>query len=576
MNRRLGIVFIAFMVLSCASHPKARPAPPVSFRPDPAKVRAALGLGADQIPDAKRMGEIGRDVWDLCKGLHPVRTSLDLVFDNNHDGRIDQDELRVARGFFFGSALLDLNGVDPALAARITAPPRLALSQEDLRIWRENLFAQPRAFLVPHAVRDDFERKLAGGAQVMDEKAVRYALDLVSRGAAEAFLKTQPLASAPATRIPPVARGQVRNQLQAYANTSRTGTVTEQEGSIADEALKVPHPVATPFDRAIDFSGTGFVDAADIAAAKRAAFLPTARVQPYATGPFPVVTKADAILDIDGDGLITEAELQIDAQALFRGASAPQVPPKLLAVFDLRGEGKLDAGEVERAVEFFRPHPVNPSDPLDVALDMKHTGFLTADEIGVGAGQSAKGRTQSLDERIQALRLAVRSAPPQAAGTPTATSPTAAQAPVAQAPVFTQKHIDITGKKLAVVGLASATKNIGQEDLDGTTTFLENAFVNVGLVSIVDRRDIDKVMSELELQSSDAFAANDSAAVKVGKLSGADIIVTGTISLVGKKYYLNVRLITVETGDVIGSSIASADSPDGFLDMCQQAAAKMF
>jgi hypothetical protein len=574
MKRRLGIVLFAFLLLSCASHPRIRPAPPVSFRPDPAKVRAALGLGADRIPDAKRVGQIGRDIWDLCRGLHPVRTSLDLAFDNNHDGRIDPDELRVARGFFFGSALLDLNGVDPALAARIAAPPRVALSPEDLRVWRENLFAQPRAFLVPHAVRDEFERKLAGGAQVLDEKAIRSALDLVFRGAAEAFLKTQPLAAAPSTRITLVARGQVRNQLQAYANTSGSGTVSEQEGSAAEEALKAPHPVATPFDSAIDFSATGFVDAADIAAAKRAAFLPAPKAQPYATAPFPVVTKADALLDIDGDGVVAESELQIDAHALLQGASADQVPPKLLAVFDLKGEGKLDAGEVERAVEFFRPHPVNPSNPLDVALDVKHTGFLTADEIGVGAGQSAKGRTQSLDERIQALRLAARSAPPRAAGTTTTT--TTAQVPVAQAPVFTQKHIDITGKKLAVVGLASATKNIGQEDLDGTTTFLENAFVNVGSVSIVDRRDIDKVMSELELQSSDAFAANDSAAVKVGKLSGADIIVTGTISLVGKKYYLNVRLITVETGDVIGSSIASADSPDGFLDMCQQAAAKMF
>jgi hypothetical protein len=282
------------------------------------------------------------------------------------------------------------------------------------------------------------------------------------------------------------------------------------------------------------------------------------------------VTKADALLDIDGDGVITEAELQADAQALVQGGQAPQVPSKLLAAFDLNGDGRLDANEVEHAVEFFRPHPVNPSNPLDAALDARQTGFLTATEIGVGAGQTAKGRTQSIDERIQALRLAARNAPPQAAAT------SAQPAKTVQAAAFTQKHVDISGKKLAVVGLASATKNIGQEDLDGTTTFLENAFVNVGSVSIVDRNDIDKVMKELELQSSDAFAASDSAAVKVGKLSGADIIVTGTISLVGKKYYLNVRLIAVETGNVLGSSIASADSPDGFLDMCQQAAAKIF
>ena len=558
MKRFLSIVLASLLLFSCASHPRNRSASPAFFHPDAIKVREAFGLGVDQIPDGQRMNQIGRSIWALCRNVHPVRSSLDLVFDNNHDGRIDKDELRVARGYLYGSSLLSLNDVDPALAQQMAVPPRTALSQDDLRVWDEYLFAKPQIFLVPHALGNNFERKLAGGAQSFDGKVIQSALDLVSRGAAEAFLKTRPLASASA--IPAsswVARGPVKSQLQAYANTSGTGVVSEQEGRIADDALKAPHPVKTAFDRAIDFSSFGFIDASDITIARRAAFLPVAKVQAYAKGPFPVVTKVDALLDIDGDGVVTEDELQIDAQALSPDGSSSQIPPKLLAAFNLNGDGRLDANEIERALEFFRPHPVNPSNALDVALDEKKTGFLSQDEIGIGAGHTAKGRTQSLDERIQALRLAAENAPKQTA-------------------VFSQKHINITGKKLAVVGLTSTTKNIGQEDLDGTTTFLENAFVNVGSVSIVDRSDIDKVMSELELQLSGAVATNDTNAVKVGKLSGADIIVTGTISLVGKKYYLNVRLITVDTGDILGSSVASADSPDGFLDMCQQAAAKMF
>jgi Ca2+-binding EF-hand superfamily protein len=557
MKRFLSIVLASLLLFSCASHPRNRTAPPVVFHPDAVKVREAFGLSADQIPDGQRMNQIGRNIWALCRNIHPVRSSLDLVFDNNHDGRIDKDELRVARGYFYGASLLSLNDIDPALAQQIAVPPRTTLSQEDLRVWYEYLFDKPQIFLVPHALANNFERKLSGGAQAFDAKVIQSALDLVSRGAAEAFLKSRPLASGPAAPIPPsVARGPVKNQLQAYANTSGTGVVSEQEGRIADDALKAPHSVTTAFDHAIDFTGSGFIDASDIAAARRAAFLSVASAQSYVKGPFPVVTKADALLDIDGDGVVTEAELQTGAQALASAGASVQIPPKLLAAFDVNGDGKLDANEIARALEFFRPHPVNQMNALDVALDEKKTGFLSADEIGIGAGHTAKGRTQSLDERIQALRLAPGNAPQQMA-------------------VFSQKHIDITGKKLAVVGLTSTTKNIGQEDLDGTTTFLENAFVNVGSVSIVDRSDIDKVMSELELQLSGAVATNDANAVKVGKLSGADIIVTGTISLVGKKYYLNVRLIKVDTGDILGSSVASADSPDGFLDMCQQAAAKI-
>jgi curli biogenesis system outer membrane secretion channel CsgG len=176
-----------------------------------------------------------------------------------------------------------------------------------------------------------------------------------------------------------------------------------------------------------------------------------------------------------------------------------------------------------------------------------------------------------MDERVQVLRLAARKKGPLASSAP-AKPGVDAQQPQAQ---VAQKRLDIAGKKLAVMGLSSATKNVDQEALDGTVTFLQNAFVNVGSVSIVDRSDIDKVMKELELQASGAID-EEGTAVKAGKLSGADIIATGTISLVGKKYYLNVKLISVETGEVLGSSIASADSPEGFLAMCQEAAVKLF
>jgi hypothetical protein len=547
---------VAILVLSCVSHPRSLPAPH-AFHPDAARVRASFGIGADQIPDAARMDRIGRDIWELCKNAHPVRTPLDIVFDANRDGRLDQEELRASRSYFFGAGLLDVNTVDPDLARKIAAPPRVALSREDLGIWNDYLFAQPRIRLAPHAFGNDFERSLANGSRSFDQNVIRRALVLVSRAAAEAFLKTRPATVASLTATPSIARGPVRNQLQALANTSGSGTVSEQEARAAEEALKTPHKAATAFDHSIDFAGNGFIDAADIEDARRAAFIPATAALAAKRGPFPVVTGADALLDIDGDGRVTEEELEADARGLFQGGGSPPVPPRLLAAFDLDGDGKLNPNECQRALEFFRPHPVRPSFPLDASFDLRGKGFLSPEDIGIGAGQTAKGRSLSLDERLQALRLASRRQ----------------EAPT---PVLSQRRIDLSGKKLAVVGLTSSVKSLDQETLDGTTNFLENAFVNVGSVAIVDRSDIDKVMGELELQSSDAFASNDSSAVKVGRLSGADIIVTGTISQVGKKYYLNLRLISIETADILGSSIASADSPDGFLEMCQQAAAKIF
>ena len=177
-----------------------------------------------------------------------------------------------------------------------------------------------------------------------------------------------------------------------------------------------------------------------------------------------------------------------------------------------------------------------------------------------------KGQVPTLEERVKAVRDVARKQTPASAA--------AQVVPAGVAPVA-QKKIILAGKRLAVVGLVNQTKNIDQNGIGGTLTFLENAFVNVGSVTIVDRSDIDKVMDELQLQA-DSSVTDEATAVQVGKLSGAEVIVTGTLSSVGGKFYIEVKVVSVEKAEIIGSSIAEADSPDGFLTMCHQAVAKLF
>jgi PBP1b-binding outer membrane lipoprotein LpoB len=132
----------------------------------------------------------------------------------------------------------------------------------------------------------------------------------------------------------------------------------------------------------------------------------------------------------------------------------------------------------------------------------------------------------------------------------------------------------IQDRKLAVVGISSGTKNVDAETAGGVKVFIENAFVNVGKVRVVDRQNIDKIVKEYEFQQSDL--TDEATAVKIGKLSGADIIVIGSISYVGSKYYLNIKLIAVETGEIIGSSIDDAQEADDFYEMCNEAVYKLF
>jgi PBP1b-binding outer membrane lipoprotein LpoB len=98
--------------------------------------------------------------------------------------------------------------------------------------------------------------------------------------------------------------------------------------------------------------------------------------------------------------------------------------------------------------------------------------------------------------------------------------------------------------------------------------------VNVGKVRVVDRQNIARIVKEYEFQQSQL--TDETTAVRIGKLSGADIIVIGSISYVGERYYLNIKLISVETGEIIGSSIAGSAQASEFYDMCNEAVYRLF
>ena len=44
----------------------------------------------------------------------------------------------------------------------------------------------------------------------------------------------------------------------------------------------------------------------------------------------------------------------------------------------------------------------------------------------------------------------------------------------------------------------------------------------------------------------------------------------------GKRYYLNIKLIQVENSEIVGSSIAEAGADTGFFDMCNRAVYALF
>jgi TolB-like protein len=70
---------------------------------------------------------------------------------------------------------------------------------------------------------------------------------------------------------------------------------------------------------------------------------------------------------------------------------------------------------------------------------------------------------------------------------------------------------------------------------------------------LVDREDLDKVLKELELNLSGLVKPTE--ATQVGQLTGAKILVTGSVIQVDSKLYLVAKIIGTETSRVLGASV---------------------
>jgi hypothetical protein len=82
---------------------------------------------------------------------------------------------------------------------------------------------------------------------------------------------------------------------------------------------------------------------------------------------------------------------------------------------------------------------------------------------------------------------------------------------------------------------------------------------------LVDREDLDKVLKELELNQSGLV--NPDTATRVGQLTGAKILITGSVLQIDSKLYVVAKIIGTETTRVFGASVKGGvkDELDGLV-----------
>lgn len=107
------------------------------------------------------------------------------------------------------------------------------------------------------------------------------------------------------------------------------------------------------------------------------------------------------------------------------------------------------------------------------------------------------------------------------------------------------------GKAVAIAGFSYLD---GRDSGDGAVVSerLTTELVKIGSHKVVERREIDKVFSELKLQGSGAM--DPEAAKKIGKLLSVDLIIVGTLTEVpGGSLEINARVVGAGSGEILGA-----------------------
>jgi TolB-like protein len=139
--------------------------------------------------------------------------------------------------------------------------------------------------------------------------------------------------------------------------------------------------------------------------------------------------------------------------------------------------------------------------------------------------------------------------------------------------------VELLGKELAQQATARSVSRVaifdfteGGEATDFSRAMSEELRIHMAIrnasLTIVDRATTEKVIEEQRLSSQPLF--NESQAASLGKLVSADAIITGVITPQQREWRITAKMVSVETGAIIGGySTTMKNTGFGYADNAQ-------
>ena len=109
--------------------------------------------------------------------------------------------------------------------------------------------------------------------------------------------------------------------------------------------------------------------------------------------------------------------------------------------------------------------------------------------------------------------------------------------------------------KLNIAVADFSAENVSASDAAIISNFFRTGLVNTNLFVVLERNNMDMILSEQKFQISGCTDFN--CAVKMGKLLNVQKMVIGNLSVFAKQYYITASVVDVESGKVVCSEKVS-------------------
>ncbi len=128
-------------------------------------------------------------------------------------------------------------------------------------------------------------------------------------------------------------------------------------------------------------------------------------------------------------------------------------------------------------------------------------------------------------------------------------------------------------KLLNVAVMDMTAQNMSSGDAAVITDLLRSELVKTSKFNVLERGNMEKILAEQAFQQTGC--TSDDCAVKLGKMLNCQRMVSGSLGKLAAEYYLNVRVVDIETGRVIWSDSVGARAVRDLTKMLPDLAQRM-